>query len=167
MGYLLSASVIIYARGNWPKNSSVYQSMRKPVETGARGSKVAMQPFFGTGARTVWQDYPRANGHFSPSSLFYAPRRWWTQLLPFSRKFVKACCLPAKLENWTTLRPGWADDFGTPRTEKMLDILRQQVFPKDRSLWTVWNSNVAMNRMRYILGGITDALGTTQKQPKE
>lgn len=53
MGYLLSASVIIYARGNWPKNSSVYQSMRKPVETGARGSKVAMQPFFGTGARTV------------------------------------------------------------------------------------------------------------------
>ena len=33
-------------QGQLVENSSVYQSMRKPVETGARGSKVAMLPFF-------------------------------------------------------------------------------------------------------------------------
>ena len=51
--------------------------------------------------------------------------------------------------------------------EEMLDILREAVFPKDRSRWTAWDSNVAMNRMRCILGGITDALEAVQKQPKE
>ena len=35
--------------------------------------------------------------------------------------------------------------------EEMLDILREAVFPKDRSRWTAWDSNVAMNRMRCIL----------------
>ena len=51
--------------------------------------------------------------------------------------------------------------------EEMLDILRQEVFPKDRSRWTAWDSNVAMNRMRCILGGMTDALQAIQKQPNE
>ena len=51
--------------------------------------------------------------------------------------------------------------------EEMLDILREAVFPKDRSRWTAWDSNVAMNRMRCILGGMTDALEAIQKQPKE
>ena len=51
--------------------------------------------------------------------------------------------------------------------EEMLDILRQAVFPKNRSRWTAWDSNVAMNRMRCILGGMTDALEAIQKQPKE
>ena len=50
--------------------------------------------------------------------------------------------------------------------EEMLDILRQAVFPKDRSRWTAWDSNVAMNRMRCILGGMTEALEAIQKQPK-
>ena len=48
--------------------------------------------------------------------------------------------------------------------EEMLDILRQAVFPKDRSRWTAWYSNVAMNRMRCILGGMTDALEAIHKQ---
>lgn len=51
--------------------------------------------------------------------------------------------------------------------EEMLDILREAVFPKDRSRWTAWDSNVAMNRMRCILSGMTDALDAIQKQPKE
>lgn len=51
--------------------------------------------------------------------------------------------------------------------EEMLDILRQAVFPKDRSRWTTWDSNVAMNRMRCILGGMTDALEAVQKHPKD
>lgn len=51
--------------------------------------------------------------------------------------------------------------------EEMLDILRQEVFPKDRSGWTALDSNVAMNRMRCILGSMTDALEAIQKQPKE
>lgn len=51
--------------------------------------------------------------------------------------------------------------------EEMLDILREAVFPKDRSRWTAWDSNVAMNRMRCILGGMTDALEAIQKRPKE
>ena len=51
--------------------------------------------------------------------------------------------------------------------EEMLDILRQAVFPKNRSRWTAWDSNVAMNRMRCMLGGMTDALEAIQKQPKE
>ena len=51
--------------------------------------------------------------------------------------------------------------------EEMLDILREAVFPKDRSRWTAWDSNVAMNRMRCILGGMTDALEAIQKHPKD
>ena len=51
--------------------------------------------------------------------------------------------------------------------EEMLDILREAVFPNDRSRWTAWNSNVAMNRMRCILGGMTDALEAVQKHPKD
>ncbi|WP_455723349.1 helix-turn-helix transcriptional regulator [Dysosmobacter welbionis] len=51
--------------------------------------------------------------------------------------------------------------------EEMLDILREAVFPKDRSRWTAWDSNVAMNRMRCILGGMTDALEAVQKHPKD
>lgn len=48
--------------------------------------------------------------------------------------------------------------------EEMVDILRREVFPKDHPRWTAWDSNVAMNRMRYILGGMTDALVAIQKQ---
>ena len=51
--------------------------------------------------------------------------------------------------------------------EEMLDILREAVFPKNRSRWTAWDSNVAMNRMRCILGGMTDALEAIQKHPKD
>lgn len=51
--------------------------------------------------------------------------------------------------------------------EEMFGILREAVFPKDRSRWTTWDSNVAMNRMRYILGGMTDALVAIQNQPKD
>ena len=51
--------------------------------------------------------------------------------------------------------------------EEMIDILREAVFPKNRSRWTAWDSNVAMNRMRCILGGMTGALEAIRKQPKE
>lgn len=51
--------------------------------------------------------------------------------------------------------------------EEMLDILCDAVFSKDRSRWTVWDSNVTMNRMRCILGGMTDALEAVQKHPKD
>ncbi|MBM6927502.1 hypothetical protein [Pseudoflavonifractor phocaeensis] len=51
--------------------------------------------------------------------------------------------------------------------EEMLNILREAVSPKDRSRWTAWDSNVAMDRMRCILGGMTDALVAIQKQPKQ
>ena len=51
--------------------------------------------------------------------------------------------------------------------EEMVDILRREVFPKDHPRWTAWDSNVAMNRMRYILGGMTDALVAIQKQPSK
>lgn len=51
--------------------------------------------------------------------------------------------------------------------EEMLDILREAVFPKNRSRWTAWDSNVAMNRMRCILGGMTDALEAIQKHSKD
>ena len=51
--------------------------------------------------------------------------------------------------------------------EEMLDILCEAVFPKNRSSWTAWDSNVAMNRMRCILSGMTDVLEAIQKHPKD
>lgn len=51
--------------------------------------------------------------------------------------------------------------------EEMLQVLRQSVFPKDRPGWTAWDSNIAMNRIRNILGGLTNALEAIEKQPKE
>lgn len=51
--------------------------------------------------------------------------------------------------------------------EEMVDILRREVFPKDHPRWTAWDSNVAINRMQCILGGMTDALVAIQKQPSK
>lgn len=51
--------------------------------------------------------------------------------------------------------------------EEMLDILCEAVFPKNRSSWTAWDSNVAMNRMRCILSGMTDVLEAIQKHQKD
>ena len=38
--------------------------------------------------------------------------------------------------------------------EEMLDILREAAFPKER--WTAWDSNVAMDQIWCIPGGMTD-----------
>ena len=62
---------------------------------------------------------------------------------------------------------GYAVEQVKRELEEILDTIRQSVYPKDRSKWTAADSIVAMNRMRCILGGITDALEAIQKHPKD